>query len=104
MKTIKPISIETFFSYSKNVKIVLNLTNQLSISKIYFKKKSGIFSGKRLMFTGGFEKMSRSEAKSIVENNGGKVLGTISTKLNILVIGNSKPIKKKNWKSKTTKY
>jgi DNA ligase (NAD+) len=47
------------------------------------------------MFTGGFEKMSRSEAKSLVENNGGKVLGTISKKLNILVVGNSKPIKKK---------
>ena len=47
------------------------------------------------MFTGGFEKMSRSEAKSLVENNGGKVLGTISKKLNILVIGNSKPTKKK---------
>ena len=29
------------------------------------------------------------------ENNGGKVLGTISTKLDILVIGNSKPTKKK---------
>jgi DNA ligase (NAD+) len=47
------------------------------------------------MFTGGFEKMSRSEAKSLVENNGGKVLGTISKKLDILVIGNSKPTKKK---------
>ena len=47
------------------------------------------------MFTGGFEKMSRSEAKSLVENNGGKVLGKISKKLDILVIGNSKPTKKK---------
>ena len=47
------------------------------------------------MFTGGFEKMSRSEAKSLVENSGGKVLGTISKKLNMLVIGNSKPTKKK---------
>ena len=47
------------------------------------------------MFTGGFDKMSRSEAKSIVENNGGKVLGSISKKLNILVVGNSKPTKKK---------
>ena len=47
------------------------------------------------MFTGGFEKMSRSEAKSLVENQGGKVLGTISKKLDILVIGNSKPTKKK---------
>ena len=39
--------------------------------------------------------MSRSEAKSLVENNGGKVLGTISKKLDVLVIGNSKPIRKK---------
>ena len=37
------------------------------------------------MFTGGFEKISRSEAKSLVEENGGKVLGNISNKLNILV-------------------
>ena len=39
--------------------------------------------------------MSRSEAKEIVENNGGKVLGSISKKLDILVVGNSKPTKKK---------
>ena len=47
------------------------------------------------MFTGGFDKMSRSEAKSLVESNGGKVLGTISKKLDILVAGDSKPTKKK---------
>ena len=47
------------------------------------------------MFTGGFERMSRSEAKTLVENNGGKVLGAISKKLDILVIGNSKPTRKK---------
>ena len=59
------------------------------------RNKKGKFSNKTIMFTGGFEKMSRSEAKTLVENNGGKVLGTISKKLNILVIGNSKPTKKK---------
>lgn len=47
------------------------------------------------MFTGGFEKMSRSEAKSLVENSGGKISGTVSKKLDILVIGNSKPTKRK---------
>ena len=47
------------------------------------------------MFTGGFRNMSRSEAKSIVENNGGKVLSTISKKLDYLVVGGSKPTKKK---------
>ena len=49
------------------------------------------------MFTGGFEKMSRSEAKAIAEENGAKILGSISKKLNYLVIGNSKPTKKKIW-------
>ena len=47
------------------------------------------------MFTGGFKNMSRSEAKSIAENNGGKVLGSISKKLDILVVGDTKPTKKK---------
>ena len=47
------------------------------------------------MFTGGFQSMSRSEAKSIAEKNGGKVLGSISKKLDILVVGDSKPTKKK---------
>ena len=47
------------------------------------------------MFTGGFKNMSRSEAKSIAENNGGKVLGSVSKKLDFLVVGNSKPTKKK---------
>ena len=47
------------------------------------------------MFTGGFKNMSRSEAKTIVENNGGKVLGSISKKLDFLVVGENKPTKKK---------
>ena len=47
------------------------------------------------MFTGGFQNMSRSEAKAIAENNGGKVLGSISKKLDYLVVGNHKPTKKK---------
>ena len=55
------------------------------------------------MFTGAFQKISRSEAKSFVEENGGKVLGTISKKLNYLVIGDSKPTKKKIDKAKELK-
>ena len=47
------------------------------------------------MFTGGLKSMSRSEAKAIAENNGGKVLGSITKKLDFLVVGDSKPTKKK---------
>ena len=65
--------------------------------------KKGKFSKKNLMFTGGFEKISRSEAKVLTEDNGGKVLGTISKKLDMLIVGNSKPAKKKVDKAKELK-
>ena len=55
------------------------------------------------MFTGGFEKISRSEAKALAEDNGGKVLGTISKKLDMLVVGESKPTKRKIDKAKELK-
>ena len=55
------------------------------------------------MFTGAFKNMSRSEAKSIAENNGGKVLGSISKKLDFLVVGDSKPTKKKIEQAKLLK-
>ena len=71
------------------------MTDKLKVKDFKTKNKKGKFSNQTIMFTGGFDKMSRSEAKSLVENNGGKVLGTISKKLNILVVGNSKPTKKK---------
>ena len=67
----------------------------MKIKDYNIKEKSGKFSNKRIMFTGGFQNMSRSEAKEIVENNGGKVLGSISKKLDFLVIGDSKPTRKK---------
>ena len=88
-------SINSFFSINNNVEIVRRLIDQLNVKNFKVRNKKGKFSNKTIMFTGGFEKMSRSEAKTLVENNGGKVLGTISKKLNILVIGNSKPTKKK---------
>ena len=88
-------SIDDFFSNTINIEIVKKLIIELKIKDFKTKNKTGKFSEKTIMFTGGFEKMSRSEAKSLVENNGGKVLGTISKKLNILVIGNSKPTQKK---------
>ena len=47
------------------------------------------------MFTGGLDKMSRSEAKSLAENQGAKIASGLSKKLDILVVGNKKPTKKK---------
>ena len=52
------------------------------------------------MFTGGLSKMSRAEAKALVEKEGGKILGTTSKKLDYLVVGGSKPTTKKVDKAK----
>ena len=78
-----------------NIKIIQELINKLTIKNYIVHNIGGKFSNKKLMFTGGFKTMSRSEAKSIAENNGGKVLGSISKKLDILIVGETKPTKKK---------
>ena len=88
-------SIDNFFLKETNTRITQELINQLNIKDYLTKKIDGKFSNKKLMFTGGFQNMSRSEAKTIAENNGGKVLGSISKKLDFLVVGGSKPTKKK---------
>ncbi len=88
-------SLENFFSNPTNIRITKELIQKLKINNFAGQNKDGKFSNKKLMFTGGFKNMSRSEAKAIVEENGGKVLGTISKKLDILIVGDSKPTKKK---------
>ncbi len=96
-------SLDSFFSNKKNCDIVKKLILSIKIKNFKKISKLGIFSNKSLMFTGGFEKMSRSEAKTLAEENGAKILGSVSKKLNCLVIGNSKPTKKKIEKAKNLK-
>ena len=96
-------SIESFFLNSKNIEVVQSLVKVLEIKNYQSSRKRGKFSNKNLMFTGGFEKISRSEAKALTENNGGNVLGNVSKKLDILVVGSSKPTKKKIDKAKQLK-
>ncbi|MDP6489099.1 MAG: NADH-ubiquinone oxidoreductase subunit NDUFA12 family protein, partial [SAR324 cluster bacterium] len=88
-------SIDTFFSNKKNIDVLEKLVKYLKIKDHKTLNEKSLFSGKTIMFTGGFEKMSRSEAKSLAEENGAKILSSITKKLNYLIIGNSKPIKNK---------
>jgi len=96
-------SLEEFFSNKKNNEIISSLIKYLKIENSKVFNKNGKLSGKTIMFTGGFERISRSEAKSLVEENGGKVLSNISNKLSILVTGNNKPTKSKIDKAKEFK-
>ena len=88
-------SIDNFFSNETNTRIIKELINKLNIKNHTAQNKNGKFANKKLMFTGGFKNISRSEAKTIAENNGGKVLGSISNKLDFLVVGDTKPTKRK---------
>ena len=96
-------SVEDFFSNQKNSDIIQSLMSVLSIESFKKTNKTGKLSNKNIMFTGGFKKMSRSEAKSLAEENGAKILGSVSKKLDYLVIGNSKPTKNKIEKAKDLK-
>ena len=92
-------ALKIFFSNRENIKASNSLIDCLEISDFVI-VNSGIFANKTLMFTGGFSGMSRSEAKSLAESQGGKVLSTLSKKLNYLIVGNSKPTNNKVNKAK----
>ena len=88
-------SLENFAANKTNIRISKELIDELEISDYVSRNKDGVLSNKKIMFTGTFKNMSRSEAKSIAENNGGKVLGSVTKKLDYLVVGDTKPTKKK---------
>jgi DNA ligase (NAD+) len=50
---------------------------------------SDALSGKSFIISGVFEKYSRDELKDIIEQNGGKIVSSISAKLNYLVAGDN---------------
>lgn len=87
-------SLKSFFSKKINQTVFDDLISILNIKNFQIQEK-GKFINQTFMFTGGMTKMSRSEAKKIVENEGGKVLGSPSKKLDFLVAGDSKPTVKK---------
>lgn len=93
-------SLIHFFKDKKNNKVVHKLSKILNIQDFIEKKIDSFFSGKNIMFTGGFSTMSRSEAKSLAETLGAKILSSVNKKLDYLVIGASKPTKNKVEKAK----
>ena len=51
--------------------------------------ESNKLEGKSFIISGVFEKYSRDELKDLIEANGGKILSSISAKLNYLVAGDN---------------
>ena len=86
-------SLKKFFSNQINLKIVNELAKHLSIKKIS-KNKSGKLKNKSFLITGKLLGISRAEAKSIIDKNSGKILSSVTSKLDYLIIGD-KPTTKK---------
>ena len=87
-------SIINFFLNKTNQKSLVELKNILDIKDAIQLTQSGLLKNKTFMFTGKLEDMSRAEAKSIIEENSGKIISNVSKKLDYLIIG-EKPTPKK---------
>jgi DNA ligase (NAD+) len=46
-----------------------------------------LLDGQTFLFTGSLPTLKRNDAEELVEQNGGKILGSVSSKLNYLVVG-----------------
>ena len=94
-------SLKNFFSNKTNKKIINELKNILKISRSLIKKEGKLLN-KTFLITGKLNNMSRAEAKSTIEKNSGKILSSVNSKLNYLIIG-EKPTTNKLKKAKELK-
>ena len=66
----------------------------LEVKDTIIKNKNGLLNEKTFMVTGKLNGISRAEVKSLIEENSGTSVSTVTKKLNYLIIG-EKPTKKK---------
>ena len=81
-------SIFLFFHNADNIRMLKDL-EALGVNMRSAKKEviSGALSGQTFLFTGTLPTLKRSEAENMVEKEGGELLGSVSSKLNFLVVG-----------------
>jgi DNA ligase (NAD+) len=82
-------SIYQFFHLEDNIAMIQKL-EELGLNVKNTKKeieKEGKLNQQTFLFTGSLPTLKRSEAEGLVDENGGKLLGSVSSKLNYLVVG-----------------
>lgn len=82
-------SLVEFFQHSENEHLIAQL-EALGVNVKHNKDnetKSTQFDGQTFLFTGSLSKFTRDDAKKMVEQNGGKVISSVSKKLTYLVVG-----------------
>ncbi len=86
-------SLEKFFQNKTNIKVIEKLSEILKIKEREVNKK-GKLMNKSFMFTGKLQNISRAEAKSLIEENSGIIVSSVTKKLDYLVLG-EKPTNRK---------
>ena len=66
----------------------------LSVDNAALQKKNGLLSNKTFLVTGKLSGISRAEVKSLIEDNSGTTVSSVSKNLNYLIVGD-KPTKRK---------
>lgn len=92
-------SVKNFFENKININILKKLQKILEVKDAIIKNKNGLLNEKTFMVTGKLNGISRAEVKSLIEENSGTSVSTVTKKLNYLIIG-EKPTKKKVDKAK----
>jgi DNA ligase (NAD+) len=92
-------SVKNFFDNKTNIDILKKLQKILKVKDAANKDKNGLLNEKTFMVTGKLNGISRAEVKSLIEENSGTSVSTVTKKLNYLIIG-EKPTKKKIDKAK----
>ena len=87
-------SIRSFFATEINVKILTALGKILQIKNATPQKNNGLLKDKSFLVTGKLDGISRAEVKSLIEENSGVTVSSVSNKLNYLITG-TKPTKRK---------
>ena len=87
-------SIKNFFSNKTNVEVLNQLELILNIKDALEENKNGKLKDKTFMITGKLNGISRAEVKSLIEENAGTTVSSVSKKLNYLIIG-EKPTRRK---------
>ena len=96
------VSIKNFFSKNINVTILNELDKVLNVQNARAVNTKGLLKDKSFLVTGKLNNISRAEVKSLIEENSGTTVSSVSKKLNYLIIG-EKPTKKKIESAKALK-
>jgi len=87
-------SVKKFFSNKINLSVLSELQEILNIKNQSIENKKGLLKNQTFMLTGKLNGISRAEAKSLIEENSGTTVSSVSKKLNYLITG-EKSTKKK---------